>query len=40
MSLAAFSEHDGRKLTSSGWIGQVPAHWNVEKLGSMLKAVS
>jgi type I restriction enzyme S subunit len=40
MSLAAYPPHDSYKPTDYAWVGEAPSHWDVEKLGSMLTAVS
>jgi type I restriction enzyme S subunit len=40
MSIAAYPKHDRFKPSGFDWVGDVPSHWEVEKLGSMLTAVS
>lgn len=40
MNVAAYPKHNFFKPSGFDWIGDVPAHWDVEKLGSMLTAVS
>lgn len=40
MSLAAFPKHDAYKPSGHEWVGDVPYHWSVEKLGSTLKAMT
>ena len=40
MSLATYSGHDRFKPSGYDWVGDVPEHWDVEKLGSLLTAVS
>lgn len=40
MNIAAYPKHHSFKPSGFDWIGNVPEHWDVEKLGSMLTAVS
>ncbi|TNH19754.1 restriction endonuclease subunit S [Halomonas sp. BL6] len=40
MNIAAYSKYDSFKYSGFDWVGYIPVHWNVEKLGSMLSAVS
>ncbi|WP_081137369.1 MULTISPECIES: restriction endonuclease subunit S [unclassified Halomonas] len=40
MNIAAYSKYDSFKYSGFNWVGYIPVHWNVEKLGSMLNAVS
>lgn len=40
MTIAAYPKHHSFKPSGFDWIGDVPEHWDVEKLGSMLTAVS
>jgi type I restriction enzyme S subunit len=40
MNIAAYPKHASFKLSGFDWVGKVPNHWDVEKLGSMLTAVS
>lgn len=40
MNIAAYPKHDSFKPSGFNWLGDVPSHWDVEKLGSMLTAVS
>ena len=40
MNIAAYPKHHSFKPSGFDWLGDVPAHWDVEKLGSMLTAVS
>ncbi len=40
MTIAAYPKHNSFKPSGYDWIGDVPAHWDAEKLGSMLTAVS
>ena len=40
MNIAAYPKHDSFKPSGFDWVGDVPSHWDVEKLGSMLTAVS
>lgn len=40
MNIAAYPKHNSFKPSGYDWIGDVPAHWDAEKLGSMLTAVS
>lgn len=40
MNIAAYPKHDSFKPSGFDWVGDVPEHWDVEKLGSMLTAVS
>lgn len=40
MTIAAYPKHESFKPSGFDWIGNVPEHWDVEKLGSMLTAVS
>ncbi len=38
--LATYPAHDSYKPSGYDWVGDVPAHWAVEKLGTSLRAVS
>lgn len=40
MNMATHAKHDGLKPSGFDWVGDVPSHWDVEKLGSMLTVVS
>jgi type I restriction enzyme S subunit len=40
MTLAAYPSHAEYKASGHKWVGDVPAHWSVEKLGTCLTAVS
>lgn len=40
MTLAAYPAHSEYKESGYTWVGDVPAHWTVEKLGTCLSAVS
>lgn len=40
MTIAAYPKHHSFKPSGFDWVGDVPEHWDVEKLGSMLTAVS
>lgn len=40
MTLTAFPSHAEYKASGYAWVGDVPAHWAVEKLGSCLTSVS
>ncbi|KGI77346.1 restriction endonuclease subunit S [Oleiagrimonas soli] len=40
MNLAVYPKHNSFKPSGFDWIGDVPVHWDVEKIGSMLTAVS
>ncbi len=40
MSAEAYSKHEGYKDSGFDWVGDVPSHWDVERLGSTLTAVS
>lgn len=40
MNIAAYPKHDSFKPSGFDWVGNVPSHWDVEKLGSLLTAVS
>ncbi|MCW0982785.1 restriction endonuclease subunit S [Agrobacterium sp. BT-220-3] len=40
MTLAAYSKHSDYKASGYEWVGDVPADWSVEKLGTCLTAVS
>ncbi|MFT8670911.1 restriction endonuclease subunit S [Acetobacter orientalis] len=40
MTIAAYPKHHSFKPSGFDWVGDVPEHWGVEKLGSMLTAVS
>jgi len=40
MTLAAFPAHSEYKASGYDWVGDVPAHWAVEKLGTCLTSVS
>lgn len=37
---ATYPEHESYKPSGYNWVGDVPAHWAVEKLGTSLRAVS
>jgi type I restriction enzyme S subunit len=40
MMAAAYPSHESYKPSGHDWIGTVPSHWSVEKLGTSLKAIS
>lgn len=40
MNIAAHPKHDSYKDSGFDWVGDVPSHWEVERLGSTLTAVS
>jgi len=40
MMEASYSAHESYKPSGYDWVGDVPAHWAVEKLGTSLRAVS
>lgn len=40
MNTAAYTKRDNLKPSGLDWVGMVPSHWDVEKLGSMLTVVS
>ncbi|MDN7131070.1 restriction endonuclease subunit S [Halomonas sp. MC140] len=40
MNIAAYPKHASFKQSGFEWVGDVPSHWEVEKLGSMLTVVS
>lgn len=40
MNIAAYPKHASFKPSGFEWVGDVPSHWEVEKLGSMLTVVS
>lgn len=40
MTLTAFPSHTEYKASGYAWVGDVPAHWAVEKLGTCLSSVS
>lgn len=40
MTLTAFPSHTEYKASGYAWVGDVPAHWAVEKLGTYLSSVS
>ncbi|PLW76678.1 restriction endonuclease subunit S [Cohaesibacter celericrescens] len=40
MTISAGSKHDSYKDSGFDWVGDVPSHWDVERLGSTLSAVS
>jgi len=40
MNIAAHPKHDSYKDSGFEWVGDVPSHWDVERLGSTLSAVS
>jgi type I restriction enzyme S subunit len=40
MNVAAYPKHKCFKPSGLDWVGDVPEHWDVEKLGSMLTPVS
>lgn len=40
MTLAAFPAHSEYKASGYDWVGDVPSHWAVEKLGTCLTSVS
>lgn len=40
MTLASFPAHSQYKASGYDWVGDVPAHWAVEKLGTCLTSVS
>ena len=40
MNVAVLPKHATCKASGFDWVGEVPSHWDVERLGSMLNAVS
>lgn len=40
MTSAPYARHSEYKASAHEWVGDVPAHWSVEKLGTCLTAVS
>lgn len=40
MNISAYRTHSEYKTSGYDWVGNVPAHWDVEKLGTCLTAVS
>lgn len=40
MNITAYPAHSEYKASGHDWVGDVPAHWCVEKLGTCLTSVS